>query len=139
MFFTFVRYFEHFECYIMYYANVTLILDFTHFNNVIAKHWNIWFIARGGWIGFCCFLTDIFQITFKHLWNIVIPCFPFVKFPWEKDNMLREDEDDRMLLLYDNCLYIFSNVNGIEKPDICWKNFYLRSIQEQKALVAIKV
>ena len=36
----------------------------------LTKHWNIWCIAKGGWVGFYCFLTNIFQITFKYLQNI---------------------------------------------------------------------
>ena len=90
------------------------ILYFIHFNNVITKHWNIWYITRGGWIGFYCFLTNIFLITFKYLQNMAILCFQFVKFPWKKINMLRADEDGFFLT---NFCYIFSNANGIEKPD----------------------
>ena len=59
-------------------------------------------------VGFCFFLTNIFQITFKYLQNIVILCFQFVKFTWEKYHMLRTDEDDRMLSLHNEFLsYIF--------------------------------
>ena len=74
---------------------------------MITKHWNIWYIVRGGWVGFYCFLTNSFEITFKYLQNIVILCFLFVKFPWEKDNMLRADEDGRMLFLHNE---FFSNI-----------------------------
>ena len=57
---------------------------------------------------FYCFLTNIFQITFKYLQNIVRLCFHFVKFPWEKYNMLGADEDGRMLFLHNELLvYIF--------------------------------
>ena len=95
------------KCYIKYYANVNLLLYFFHFNNAITKHWNISCTARGGWVGFHCFLT-LFKSPFKYLQNIAIPRFPLVKLPSEKYNMLREDEDGRMLFLYNEfLLYIF--------------------------------
>ena len=53
-------------------------------SNMITKHWNIWYIARGGWVGFYCFLTDIFVITLKYLQNIAKVRFQFVKIPWKK-------------------------------------------------------
>ena len=53
---------------------------------------------------FYCFLTNIFQITFKYIQNIVIFCFQFVEFPWEKYNMLGLDEDGRMLFLCNELL-----------------------------------
>ena len=84
----------------------------------------ITFIEKGGWVGFYCFLANIFQITFKYLQNIVMLCFQFVKFPWEKYHMLSADEDGRMpmfSLLNEFLLYIFSNGNWIEKLVICWQ------------------
>ena len=78
--------------------------------------------AKGGWVGLFCFLTNIFQISLKYLPNIVILCFQFVKFPWEK-YMLRVDEDGRMLCLSWQRMFIFSNTNVIEKSDICWQKF----------------
>ena len=63
---------------------------------------------------FYCFLTSIFQITFKHIQNMVVFCFQFVEFLWEKYNMLGADEDGRMLFL---CNELLLNANGIEKRD----------------------
>ena len=60
---------------ILQYANVNLFLYFIDFNNVITKLWNIWYIARGGWVGFNSFLTNIFLITFKYLQNRARLCF----------------------------------------------------------------
>ena len=75
---------------------------------MITKHWNIWCIARGEWVGCYCFLTNIFLITFKYLQNIAILCFQCVKFPWQKYNMLEADENGRMLFLHNEfLLYIF--------------------------------
>ena len=63
--------------------------------------------AKGRWVGLFCFLTNIFQISLKYLPNIVILCFQFVKFPWEK-YMLRANEDGRMLFLHNEFwLHIF--------------------------------
>ena len=90
------------------------------------KHWKIWCIAKGGWVGFYYFLRNIFQITFKNLQNIIILYFLFVKFPWEKYHMPRADEDGWMWMFSlhnEFLLYIFSNANGIEKSDICWQKF----------------
>ena len=109
-----------------WYANVNLFLYFIHFNNVIRKHWKIWCIAKEGWVGRYCFLTKIFQITFKYLQSIVILCFQSVKLPWEKYHMLRGDEDGRkqMFSLHKEFLwYIFSNAKGIEKSGIYWQKF----------------
>ena len=78
------------------------------------KQWNIWCIARGGWDGFYYFLTNIFPVTFEYLQNLVTLRFQFVKFPWEKYNMLRVDEDDRMLFFDNEFLLYFSNAHGIE-------------------------
>ena len=55
---------------------------------------------------FYCILTNIFQITFKYLPNIVRLYFNFVKFFGEKHYMLRADEDGRMLFL-DNKLLVY--------------------------------
>ena len=67
---------------------------------------------------FYCFLTNIFQITFKCLQNIVRLFFHLVKFSSEKYNMLRAHEDGRMLFLHKaNHWDTSSNANGIEKPD----------------------
>ena len=110
----------------MYYANVNLFLYFIHFNNVISKQWNIWCIAKGGWVCFYCFLINSFQITFKYLQNLVIVCFQFVKFLWKNYHMLKADKDGRMRMFClhkEFLLYISSNANGIEKSDICWQKF----------------
>ena len=66
---------------------------------------------------FYCFLRNIFQITFKYLQNTIIFCFQFVKFPWEKYNMLRPDINGKCSFFVTNCCYAFSNANGIEKAD----------------------
>ena len=83
---------------IMQYAIVNSFLYFIHFNNLITNHLNIWCIARGGWDGFYCFLTNIFQITFKYLQNLVTLHFQLVKSHWEKYNMREADEDAWMLI-----------------------------------------
>ena len=70
------------------------------------------------WFSYC-FLTNIFQITFKYLQNIVI-CFHLVKYPWEKYNMLRADEDCWMLFLHNELLVYISNANRTEKPHKFW-------------------
>ena len=74
---------------------------------------------------FYCFLTNIFQITFKYFQNIIRLCFHFVKFRWEKYNMLGADEDGRICSFFiTNCWYTFSNANGIEKlHNFCTKIF----------------
>ena len=50
---------------------------------------------------------------------MVLLCFQFLRFPWEKYNMLRTNF--RMLFLYNEFLLYISNVNGIEKSFICWQ------------------
>ena len=78
------------------------------------------------WI-FYCFLVNIFQITFKCLQNIVRLCFHFVKFSWEKYNMLRADEDGRNLFLYNELLvYIFKCKwnRETEKPHNFWTQIF---------------
>ena len=73
---------------------------------------------------FYCILTNIFQITFKYLQNIVRLCFHFVKFPWEKYNMLGADEDGRMLFLHNELLvYIFKCKWKRETAQFLDKNF----------------
>ena len=57
-------------------------------------------------------LSNYLQIPSKDyvftLWNYVRLCFHFVKFPWEKYNMLGADEDGRMLFPHNELLvYIF--------------------------------
>ena len=80
------------------------------FEQSLTKHWNIWCIAREGWVGCYCFLTKIFLITFKCLQNIRILCFHFAKFPlkniicWKKMKMVE------CSFFITNFYYIFSNV-----------------------------
>ena len=82
-------------------------VSYCNMQMVIPKHWNIWCIARGGSVGFYCFLANIFVITLKYLPNIRILRFQVVRFPWE-NNMLKADGDCRMLLLHKEFfLYIF--------------------------------
>ena len=108
----------------MYYANVNLFLYFIHFNNVKKEHWNIWCIARGGWVDSYCFLTKIFQITFKYLQNMVMLCSQFIKFPWKKYHMLRADEDGQMLFLHDEFFIMYFQMQmGWRKRTFVDKNF----------------
>ena len=88
---------------------------------MITKNWNIWCIARGGWVGFYCFLTNNFQINFKYLQNIAILCFQFVKFPWKNITCQKPIKMVECSFFINNFCYIFSNANGIEKPGICWR------------------
>ena len=74
---------------------------------------------------FITFWQTVFKLPFQYLQNIVILCFQFVKFIWEKYNVLGADEDGQWLFLHNkfSCFcYIFSNVNGIEKPGIQFNN-----------------
>ena len=66
----------------------------------------------------------LFQITFKQFQIIVTLCFHFVKFPWEKYNMLKADEDGRMLFLHNELLvYIFKCKWNREAAQFLAKNF----------------
>ena len=56
---------------------------------------------------FYCFLTNIFQVNFKYLQNIVILCFQFVKFPCEKYHILRVYENGQMLSPHNEFLLYF--------------------------------
>ena len=69
-----------------------------HFNSMITKHWKIWCNFRGGWVGFFCFSTN------KYFQNIVILCTQIVKFSWKKCDMLRADEDGRMVFFHNEFL-----------------------------------
>ena len=53
-------------------------------------------------------LFDKHFSNFQYLQNLAIICFQFVKFPWKKYNMLKADEDGRMLFFHKEfLLYIF--------------------------------
>ena len=109
---------------ILWYANLNLFLYFIHLNKVITKHWNIWCIARGGWVGCYCFLTNILLITFKYLQNIAILCYQFVKLPYL--HLLEADENGRMLFLHNEfLLYIFKCKWNRESQAFADKSFYL--------------
>ena len=88
---------------------------------MITKYCNIWCIARGEWVGFYCFLTNIFLITFQYLQNIAILCFEFVTFPWKNVICYKQMKMVKSSFFIKNFCYIFSNANGIEKPGICWQ------------------
>ena len=89
----------------MLYCNIQMLVYFyTWFIGKHWKHWKIWCNLRGGWVGFFCFLTNIFQITFKHFQSIVILYIQIVKFPWEKCGILRADEDGRMVFFHNEFL-----------------------------------
>ena len=62
------------------------------------------YIARREGMVFYCLLTNIFPITFKCIQNMVTLYFQFVKFLFEKYNMLGVDEDGRMLILHNKLL-----------------------------------
>ena len=87
----------------------------------MTKHGIIWCIAKEGWVGFYCFLKNIFQIIFKYLQNIVILWFQ--KFTWEKYHMLREHENGGMVALQNDFLLYILKCTWIEKSDICWQKF----------------
>ena len=85
---------------------------------------------------FYCFLTNIFQITFKYIQNIVIFCFQFV----ELYKMLRADEDSRMLFLFNELLLYISQCKwNRETRQLVDKSFEFCSISSQESLLQRKV
>ena len=68
------------------------------------------------------FWQTFFKLPFKYLQNIIILCFEFVKFPWEKYNILRAEEVGQMLFLHNEFL-LYICINEMEKLDICCQKF----------------
>ena len=80
------------------------------------------YIVSRGWDGFFTAFWQTF--TYKYLPNIIWLCFHFVKFSWEKYNMLGADEDGQMILLHNELLvYIFKYKWNRETTQFLDKNF----------------
>ena len=109
---------------------VTCYWNIRRFDVHFVKKEKIYSIKRRRWHGFfISFWQKNFQITFKCLQNIVILCFQFMKFSWQKYNVLGADEDDRMLFLHNKLLlYIFKCKWNRETGQFIYKNFELSSI-----------